>query len=276
MRLIETLLVRDELDVIRDHLEFHLSQGVDFIIATDNGSKDGTRDILADYEKRGAVFVIDEPPSDFSQGRWVTRMARLAYDKYNADWVVNADADEFFVPEIGNIRSALKSIADNVNVIKVNRHDFVPIIGKTTQETPRTMIFRKVHSVNLAGKPLPPKAVHRGRGDVNVGAGNHKANFPDVREIDSTALSVYHYPIRSGAQIETKVRNKGEGYARNTKLSPQVGFHSRYWYELLSKGLLEDEFNRHAINYELLNTKLNNKELVKDETVANYLSHMRG
>ena len=52
MKIIMTLLVRDEEDVLRQNIDFHLSQGVDFIIATDNLSVDSTKDILKEYENR--------------------------------------------------------------------------------------------------------------------------------------------------------------------------------------------------------------------------------
>ena len=54
MRLVMTLLVRDEVDVVRANVNFHLQRGVDFVIVTDNRSVDGTRDVLADLEKDGA------------------------------------------------------------------------------------------------------------------------------------------------------------------------------------------------------------------------------
>jgi len=100
-----TLLVRDEIDIIRENIEFHLNHGVDFVIITDNGSIDGTRDAIAEYERMGIAHIIDDPIQDCSQHRPVTRMAHLARDRYKADWVLSNDADEFWYPVSRNFKN---------------------------------------------------------------------------------------------------------------------------------------------------------------------------
>ena len=55
-----TLLVRNEEDIIRENIEFHLSQGVSYFIATDNRSIDGTADILREYEAKGVLHCSFE------------------------------------------------------------------------------------------------------------------------------------------------------------------------------------------------------------------------
>ena len=41
MKLVMTLLARDEADVIESWLAFHLNAGADFVVATDNRSRTG-------------------------------------------------------------------------------------------------------------------------------------------------------------------------------------------------------------------------------------------
>jgi hypothetical protein len=44
MKLVMTLLVRDEQDIIADNLDFHLAQGVDVVLVTDNFSENVVSD----------------------------------------------------------------------------------------------------------------------------------------------------------------------------------------------------------------------------------------
>ena len=95
MTLMLTLLCRDEADILESMLRFHLDQGVELIIATDNGSLDGSLSTLQRYEGMGKLRLIQEPEHSHDQAVWVTRMARMAAD-LGADWVINSDADEFW------------------------------------------------------------------------------------------------------------------------------------------------------------------------------------
>ena len=73
MKIIMTLLVRDEEDILKQNIDFHLSQGVDFIIATDNLSVDSTKNILKEYEYHGKLRYIFEERDNYNQHEWVTK-----------------------------------------------------------------------------------------------------------------------------------------------------------------------------------------------------------
>ena len=270
MRIVLTLLVRDEIDIVESCLDYHFAEGVDHIIVTDNGSRDGTAGILSDYRARGSVTVLNEPPSDFSQHRWVTRMARMAHAEFGADWVINADADEAFVWRHGSLRESLQRIPADVDTLIVDRTDFVPFPRPEAQSPLLEMIYRKAVSLNLAGRPLPPKIVHRGVPDVVVAQGNHRVQSGHFSGAERPCdIEVFHYPIRSLRQFESKVLNAGSGYARNLELPATQGFHKRRWYGQLLAGELEQEFQeRMFFDSNRLADALERGELLVDRTVA--------
>ena len=105
------------------------------------------------------------------------------------------------------------------------------------------MIYRKVCSTNLAGQPLPPKVVHRAVRDVVIGQGNHTAvSTAFVGAPSPGEIEIFHYPARTLAQFERKVRNGGSGYACNDELPAATGFHKREWYGQLFGGRLAREY----------------------------------
>ncbi len=126
LKLIMTLLVRDEADIIASHIDFHLSRGVDHILAMDNRSEDATTDILLSYQAKGVLTYIFQPRDDYSQSVWVTQMARQAAQELKADWVINSDADEFWWPEHGNLKDTLAAVPDGIEAVRVERTNFIP------------------------------------------------------------------------------------------------------------------------------------------------------
>lgn len=274
MVLILTLLARDEVDIIKGMIDFHLTNSVDYIIVTDNGSTDGTFEICREYEKKGRVMLLSEPPSDYSKHRWVSRMANIAYDKYHADWVIHADADELFLPaqQHHNLKDSLKKIPEHISVLHIPRHDFVPIERPMKESPLIEMIFRKTVSLNLRGVPLPPKAVHRGSPNVIISQGNHSARGDYLNKpVLTRELSVYHYPLRSYKQFYRKVNNAGSGYLINTELNPNIGFHKRYWYDLLLNDKLRDlYYDEYLFTSEKFEDAIKRHEIIEDRRVANF------
>jgi hypothetical protein len=124
MKVIMTLLVRDEQDIVAENIVFHLAHGVDYVIAMDNLSVDCTAEILRTYERLGVLHYMFQPEDDYSQHRWVTNMARLAATEFGADWVINNDADEFWYPENGDLKQVLGAIPTNHDAASVERANF--------------------------------------------------------------------------------------------------------------------------------------------------------
>lgn len=244
VRIVMTLLVRDEIDIIRACVNYHYAEGIDFIVATDNGSVDGTVDVLEEYAQQGRMEVIHEPPGDYSQGAWVTRMARRAGREHGADWVINADADEFFFWRHGNLKAALERVPASTFAISAIRHDFVPLDRPGAAPAPLEMQYRLTGSRNLFNlKPLIPKAIHRGHPGIIVEMGNHRVSGEGVPQgLAPGEIEVYHYPIRSYPQFVSKAVNTGSSLEKNRSLPKKIAQRPRQWYQLWKEGRLEEEY----------------------------------
>jgi hypothetical protein len=218
MRIVETLLVRDEVDVIDAHLAFHLDAGVDFVIATDHDSGDGTREILERYSRDGYARVISET-GPMREVRWRTRMARLAALEHEADWVINADADQFWWPRGGDLRDVLGAVPTRFGAIHAFDRVFVPRPPDDAHFAER-MIHRlsPQASVNAPASTYRPLArvLHRGSPGVSVSLGNHAvAGFPGAVLPHWHPVEVLHFPWRSPDQMARKSRHFVEAGPRH-------------------------------------------------------------
>lgn len=235
MKLFMTLLVRDEADILRLNLEHHLAQGIDHFIVTDNRSVDATPVILEDYSSRGLVDLIYEPSETYDQALWVTRMADQAASD-GADWVIHADADEFWIArEPGKtLRDVIKALPVHQPVHSVQRwnaalhrrHDRADWID------PVNVRWFDASSRNNLGRPLPPKVLHRGRSGVQIDQGNHSLTWPDpdleIRECQK--LVILHFPYRGYLHYAQKIQKGGRSYAANAVLPESLGITWRLDY----------------------------------------------
>ena len=278
MKLIMTLLVRDEEDILKENLDYHLSQGVDFIIATDNRSVDSTKKILKKYEDNSLLHYIYEDSDTHDQGKWVTKMSKLAYSEYGADWVINNDADEFWWPiNHDNLKEAISSVHEEINIIECIRNNFV-CIDKNFDGNPfyYNMYYRERESLNSSGDKLPPKQAHRGINNITVGAGNHKVSGFDNPKILYDLLEIFHFPVRTKEQFLKKISVGGAALERNDNLNKSVGNTWRSLYAKLQKNGNLDEFFCNNIYDDLqLNSKINNGTLLEDKRLMNYLKDLQ-
>ncbi|MFB2557305.1 glycosyltransferase family 2 protein [Herbiconiux liangxiaofengii] len=219
-----TMMVRNEADVIAPVLDHHLAQGVDLVIVTDNASTDGTTEILREYQSRGLVDLRHDSEHRKQQSEVVTTMARDAYTVHGADWVVNADADEFFLPcdRTLTLRDALERIPKEIASFTASTVNLVgePALDGTGLQR---LVYRDLRPADvirekgLLSQPIP-NAIHVGHPDIVVGQGNHLVDLASLGSPEpGLEIENLHLPWRSWAQLRRKVEMAGTGY----ELSPE-------------------------------------------------------
>jgi glycosyltransferase involved in cell wall biosynthesis len=245
--IVMTVMVRDEVDVMAAMIEHHLNQGVDLIIATDNGSVDGTREVLAAYAETGRVEVHDYLAHDKNQSGVVSNMATRAAKAHKATWVINADADEFFLPKDPalTLRDALRRIPTGIGAFSA------PVVNMTGDPARDGGFIDRLtlrderdeaslmSTVALHAHPTAD-VIHVGRAGVTVQQGNHGVDIPMMGEPDDAfAIEVLHYPWRTYRQYSTKILNTGRSYDANPAVNPSPRHHGMRDYRFFNAGVLE-------------------------------------
>lgn len=289
------LLVRDEIDIVEDNLKFHLDQGVDEVLVTDNGSIDGTRDLLSDLARSYPITVFDEPGRDHSQWRWMTQLAGVARADHGADWLLPNDADEFWWAGGQSLKAALTEelsrLAPDVNMLRCRRFNMVYGHDDVSAD-PWHRRLRYRRAVPLPRKALanpitdprsdphfyfdlPGKVLLRAAGLSEIAEGNHGATFETGAVAADSQISIYHYPVRSRAQFITKSCNGGRSYARNTELGKNIGWHQRRWYAMYENGGADAALNDAIPSTARLSADLDSGAVIEDTTLIATFDRLR-
>ena len=216
MNIVMTLMVKNEGDILGQNIEFHRRQGVSHFLITDHRSSDESLAIARHYEALGLADVFTETSDQFRQGEWVTRMARLASTKHKADWVINSDADEFWLPARGDLQMALAAIDPQVTALTLPRFNVVYCHAYSD------IILEGKFRYRSALAELP-KTCHRGDPSILISEGNHLAVSERGQVQRHGAISILHYPVRSYEQFKRKVVEGAANLERTTDLDPMVG-----------------------------------------------------
>jgi Glycosyl transferase family 2 len=277
MKLVLTVLARDEADVVDAQVAFHLNAGVDFVIATDNVSQDGTTEIFESYARAGCLHLIREPAEGLRQGEWVTRMARLAASEFGADWVINSDADEFWWPRGTSLKEVLEAVPRRYGVVHAFWRTFVPRPDDgalfAERMTARLSQRAPINDPTSFYRPVV-KVVHRADPNVVVGRGNHAlVESPLVPLPTWHPLEVLHFPLRSRAQWMRKVELQGDAFTKHIERAG-TGYHLK-GYDALKSGRIDEQLASLVVDDDALERGVADGSLLRDTRLRDTLRLLR-
>ena len=269
-KLIMTLLVKNEEDLLERNLQFHKAMGVDGFIVTDNNSTDRTPEIIRKYKEKGWILeAITETGTNYEQKEWVDRMVWIAKKKYRADWIVNADADELWYTSSGNLKTVLSNT--RANIVNCEVRNVYPEEDKPFWQWNKTVkAVEDYEKYDLSLYSLfarqYKKVIHRAAGYVQISMGNHKvAMFP--KKVVVGDVRIYHYCIRGKQPFLTKMINGGQQLEQHK--GKHGGRHWRYFYKLYKDGKLEAEYGR-VIGTHCFDRLVNEGYIQTDTTIPNF------
>ncbi len=279
MRIIGIVVVRNEADVIGLSIQHHLALGLDRVLVLDNGSSDGTIDILKRLSRVDRRVHWKSSTAKFEQVSLRTGLARDAF-RQGADWIVPFDADEFLWVRGGDLRALLAAstagalVAEVVNFVQ-DRACLYPsedgLLTMTRRSTARGSDEQvKTKQIGYVELHYSPKILSRPTSEILIGPGNHAvlgAAGPTVWEPD---LAVLHAPLRSRDCLMRKA-DHGERTLQAGS-TPENSWHLKRWARLRAEGELEGEWAANSYVGTSLDVYGEKRRLIMDDRLREAVS----
>jgi glycosyl transferase family 2 len=253
MKLIAVSRVKNEIDIIEAFVRHHAGY-FDKLIILDDGSTDGTLDVLKSLRAAGLPLVLlREPAVGYEQSDYMTKLLRMAVSQFGADWVAPLDADEFL--ELQGGMTLVEILArQELSLLTLPWSNFVwkPEYKESLELNPALrMRFRLPPRPDMMKVLVPAHLVDE---DIRLQQGNHGL-VSDEKVLPAhplTSLGICHFPIRNLFQYASKVVVGYLQYSAMPDWDRRLGFQLiEPFHTLLADGLdgLERRMSMDSLHY---------------------------
>lgn len=255
VRVYSVSTVRNEADIIRPHVLYHLSAGIDRMLVVDNGSDDGTEGILQELSHEDPRLVWIRDPGPYRQAELLTELAREA-ERRGADWVVPLDADEFCYCPVGDLKTVLDRTVDGglhapgrqfIQRRCQDKHADTSLrhmeyAAPEASRNPEKGLEELIESGEIAYMEMqrPRKWIFRPTATTEVGKGSHTVDYIRGPKARTEEIVYLHAPLRSRSALEAKAEVGIRSEAAGRK--PGQSWHLLRWERLRREGKLDEEW----------------------------------
>ena len=203
MKLAIIARVKDGPDIIEPFIRHHV-QHFGKIILLDNGSSDGTYQILHQMQRAYRdLVVLRQPTIRYKQHQYMMMVLRMAVDKFAADWIASIDADEFIETADGLVLTQVLA-GRQPTVYKLAWNNFV-YAPDLEQNEERNQVFQQ--RFRLPPRPEVTKLLIHAQfitQTTELDVDNHSL-MDGGRPVSTQALDLVrlcHFPVRNVAQYD--------------------------------------------------------------------------
>ena len=231
-------MCRDEVDVIGTFVHFYLAQGFDIVTVIDNGSIDGTPEVVAGLIATGLPvrLVLD---SRIGYERHLTEHFHAVGQATSADWLFFLDADEFILfPD--PVRDYLAKLPRQVDCLRIGQKEMYPALSRHSDPAGFLLTVKAEPQLNDTTKD-----VARYRHGARVFAGKHRIDCENIQHYEPEDVVIRHYKYRSLSQARRKESNRVQAHASYSdsdlaKISAFGVAHSRAWIDFCRQQCQEE------------------------------------
>jgi len=282
MKLIMTFVVKNEESIIETNIRFHHAMGVDGVIVINHDSTDRTNDILEGLKKEGLVLeIIQKTGLNHQHSTWVGEMIAIAKKKYKADWIINADADEFFYSKSLNLKESIRKVP-TANVLRIESILSFPadiefflhssyFITRPFQSFEAEMlgILDDKRYTEFIGAHGFAKIIHATKNFKRIYDGNHEVKMRHATKIESADIILYHYHLTTFARFEGKVLRWMD--SSHLMLDNQC-MHLKEMVDIYKEGKLREIYDE-KYNDDIRDFLIDNGVVTRDPSVLNFLKY---
>ncbi len=238
-------MVKNEGDIIETFCRYY-AQFVDGIIITNHRSVDATPAIIDKLIKEGLpIQMFEHNAVTCDQSSVMTSMMRGAVRKFDADWVLPLDADEFlYTPKSEKIKDVISEKGRD-KYLQIPWRTYIPE-DNSDKGKGKSILEKIEHRLKEETSPYFKAAIpsnFAARRKYRLSFGNHlllkglrkrKLRSYEVPE----NLLIGHFPVRSREQLASKVFG---GWLSQLSSPERSGDQTDHWRRLFRRFLLEKE-----------------------------------
>lgn len=253
-------IVRNAVDIAPLTALHHWLIGAHTVWVVDNGSTDGTYEMLRDLARKVPALRVDRDAGPFDQARMATELAN-ALLREGHRLIVPFDADECWdlsIPRLARFMASNQVSAVTGNVVNYvqSRSVAAPFPGSwrlASRRVERPMDPGDMHGSVRAERnsfvqliytrkmlAAPPSGAR-----VAVIKGAHQVWYEGRADMHWRRLACLHLPLRAASELEKRVRDYKDRHAP-FRTGHDTGWRLNYWAEMLESGQTEREWAANA------------------------------